>query len=335
LLDFRLEIDVKRREFIAVLGGAVIARPLVAFAQPSQAVMIGFLGTRGASDDPQLLTAFRRGLAEIGYIEGQNLAIEYRWADSHYDRLPALAADLVKNKVAVIVANGAASQIAKKATATIPIVFVVGSDPVETGLVESLNKPGGNVTGVSILDVQLGPKRLELLHKLNPTKTGVAVLVNPDAPARAQIIIKDLKAAAQILGLELHVLNASTDRDLDAAFGKAKQLGAGGLIIGGESFFNSRSKELGALSVRYSVPTIYQFRAFTSAGGLVSYGTSLTEAYRLVGVYTGRILKGEKPVDLPVQLATKVEMIINLKTANALGLAVPPTLLATADEVIE
>jgi ABC-type uncharacterized transport system substrate-binding protein len=330
-----LEVDVKRRDLVAALAGAVIARPLAAFAQPSEAVVVGFLNTRGAGDDPQLLVAFRRGLAELGYIEGKNLAIEYRWADSHYDRLPALAADLVQKNVAVIIANGAAIRIAKKATASIPIVFVVGSDPVETGLVASLNKPGGNVTGISILDVKLGPKRLELLHQLNPAKAGVAVLVNPDAPARARIILDDLKTAAQALGLKLHVLNASTDRDLEAAFATVKQLEAGGMIIGGESFFNSRGKELGALSLRYSVPTIYQFRKFALAGGLLSYGTSLTEAYRLLGMYTGRVLKGEKPADLPVQLATKVEMIINLKTANALGLSVPPTLLATADEVIE
>jgi len=330
-----LGIDVKRRDLIAALASAAIARPLVAFAQPSSAAVVGFLNTRGAGDDPQLLVAFRRGLAALGYIEGQNLAIEYRWADSHYDRLPALAAGLVRKNVAVIVANGAAIQIAKKATATIPIVFVVGSDPVETGLVASLNKPGGNATGISILDVKLGAKRLELLHQLNPTKTGVAVLLNPDAPTRAKIILNDLTTAAKVLGLKLHVLNASTDRDLEAAFATVKQLEAGGMIIGGESFFNSRGKELGALSIRYSVPTIYQFRAFASAGGLVSYGTSLTEAYRLLGMYTGQVLRGEKPADLPVQLATKVEMIINLKTAKALGLSVPATLLATADEVIE
>jgi ABC-type uncharacterized transport system substrate-binding protein len=326
---------VKRRELIAALGSVVFARPLVAFAQSSPAVVVGFLGTRGAGEDPQLLEAFRRGLGDFGYIEGQNLVIEYRWADSHYDRLPALADDLVENNVALIVANGAAIQIAKKATATIPIVFVIGSDPVEAGLVASLNKPGGNVTGVSILDVTLGPKRLQLLHQLNPTKTDVAALVNPAAPARAQIILNDLKTAAQTLGLKLHIMNASADPDLEAAFQKVKQLGASGMIVGGESFFNSRAKKLGALSVRYAVPTIYQFRGFASAGGLVSYGTSLTEAYRLVGAYAGRVLKGEKPRDLPVQLATKVEMIINLKTANALGLSVPPTLLATADEVIE
>ena len=326
---------MKRRDLIAALASAAIARPLVAFAQPSSAAVVGFLNTRGAGDDPQLLVAFRRGLAALGYIEGQNLAIEYRWADSHYDRLPALAAGLVRKNVAVIVANGAAIQIAKKATATIPIVFVVGSDPVETGLVASLNKPGGNATGISILDVKLGAKRLELLHQLNPTKTGVAVLLNPDAPTRAKIILNDLSTAAKVLGLKLHVLNASTDRDLEAAFATVKQLEAGGMIIGGESFFNSRGKELGALSIRYSVPTIYQFRAFASAGGLVSYGTSLTEAYRLLGMYTGQVLRGEKPADLPVQLATKVEMIINLKTAKALGLSVPATLLATADEVIE
>ena len=326
---------MKRRDLIAALASAAIARPLVAFAQPSSAAVVGFLNTRGAGDDPQLLVAFRRGLAALGYIEGQNLAIEYRWADSHYDQLPALAAGLVRKNVAVIVANGAAIQIAKKATATIPIVFVVGSDPVETGLVASLNKPGGNATGISILDVKLGAKRLELLHQLNPTKTGVAVLLNPDAPTRAKIILNDLSTAAKVLGLKLHVLNASTDRDLEAAFATVKQLEAGGMIIGGESFFNSRGKELGALSIRYSVPTIYQFRAFASAGGLVSYGTSLTEAYRLLGMYTGQVLRGEKPADLPVQLATKVEMIINLKTAKALGLSVPATLLATADEVIE
>jgi putative ABC transport system substrate-binding protein len=322
-----------RRDFIWLVGAVTAGRPLLALAQ--QSPVVGFLGTRGAGDDPQLLTAFRQGLSESGYVEGRNLAIEYRWAGGQYDRLPGLAANLVQNRVTVIAANGAAAQAAKKATATIPIVFVVGSDPVATGLVASLNQPGGNVTGVSILDVELGQKRLELLHQLNPAMTSVAALVNPAAPARVEAISNDLRTAANALGLELHVLNASTDPDLDTAFATATKLGVGGLVIGGESFFNSRTKELGALSVHHGVPTIFQFREFASAGGLASYGTSLTSSYRLVGLYTGRILKGEKPGELPVQLATKIDMIINLKTAKALGLSVPSTLVATADELIE
>jgi putative ABC transport system substrate-binding protein len=322
-----------RRDFIWLVGAVTAGRPLLALAQ--QSPVIGFLGTRGAGDDPQLLTAFRQGLSESGYVEGRNLAVEYRWAGGQYDRLPGLAANLVQNRVTVIAANGAAAQAAKKATATIPVVFVVGSDPVATGLVASLNQPGGNVTGVSILDVELGQKRLELLHQLNPAMTGVAALVNPASPARVEAISKDLHTAAKALGLELHLLNASTDRDLDAAFATATKLGAGGLVIGGESFFNSRTKQLGALSVHHRVPAIFQFREFAAAGGLASYGTSLTNSYRLVGLYTGRILKGEKPGELPVQLATKIDMIINLKTAKALGLSVPSTLVATADELIE
>jgi putative ABC transport system substrate-binding protein len=235
----------------------------------------------------------------------------------------------------VIAANGRAAQATKAVTAAIPIVFVAGFDPVEVGLVTSLNRPGGNITGVSILDVELGPKRLQLLHELLPTATVIAALVNPNDPARAETTSKELQAAADGLGLQLHILHASTDRELDTAFASLAKLRLGGLVIGGEPFFNSRSEQLGALSMRHAVPTIYQLRAFAAAGGLASYGGNLTNAYHLVGVYTGRILKGEKAADLPVQQSTKIELIINLKTAKALGIAFPLTLLGRADEVIE
>jgi putative ABC transport system substrate-binding protein len=281
------------------------------------------------------LTAFRRGLKEVGYVEGQNVAMEYRFAENQYDRLPVLAADLVRRQVAVIVANGPAAKAAKEATPTIPIAFVAGFDPVEVGLVASMSRPGGNITGVSILDVELGPKRLQLLHELAPTATIIAALVNPTDPARAETTSKELQAAARTLGLQLHVLHASTDRDFDTVFARLVELRAGGLVIGGEPFFNSRSEQLGALTLRHAMPTIYQLRAFAAAGGLVSYGGSLTDAYRQVGIYTGRLLKGEKPADLPVQQSTKVEMVINLKTAKMFGLTVPQSLLGRADEVIE
>jgi putative tryptophan/tyrosine transport system substrate-binding protein len=326
---------MRRREFLTLLGGAAAACPLAARAQQAAMPVVGYLNTRGPGDDPQLLAALRRGLKEVGYVEGQNVAIDYRFAENQYDRLPALAADLVRRQVAVIAANGFAAQTAKAATATIPIVFVAGFDPVEVGLVPSLSRPGGNITGVSILDVELGPKRLELLHELVPTASMMAALVNPSDPIRAETISRDLQAAARALKLQLQVLYASSDRDFDAVFANLARLQAGGLVIGGEPFFNSRSEQLGALTSLHAVPAIYQLREFTAAGGLMSYGGSLTDAYRLVGVYASRVLKGEKPADLPVQQATKIELIINLKTAKALGLTVPITLLGRADEVIE
>ena len=334
-LEVLRESHIRRRDLITTLGGLAAAWPLAARAQQPAMPVVGFLGSRALGDDPQLLDAFRRGLSEAGYAEGQNVAIEYRFAENQYDRLPALAADLVRRGVTVIAANGPAAQAAKAATATIPIVFTAGFDPVEVGLVANMNRPGGNITGVSIQDVELGPKRLGLLHELVPAAKVIAVLVNPSDPTRAEAIVGGLRVAARTLGLQLQVLHASTDRDFDMVFARLVQLGAGGLVIGGEPFFNSRSGQLGALTVRHAMPAIYQLRAFAAAGGLMSYGASLSDSYRLAGVYTGRILSGEKPGDLPIQQAKKVEMVINLKTAKALGLAVPSTLLVSADEVIE
>jgi putative tryptophan/tyrosine transport system substrate-binding protein len=328
-----MAIHIRRREFIFILGGAAAAWPLAARAQ--QMPVIGFLNSRSPADHTQLLAAFRQGLKEAAYVEGQNVAIEYRFAENQYDRLPSLAADLVRREVALIYGNAVAVEAAKKATATIPIVFTGGVDPVEAGLVPSLNRPGGNITGVTILDVELGPKRLELLHELVPAISTVAALVNPSDPARAETTAKLLQAAASTFGLQLHILHASTDAQLDTVFASLTQLQAGGLVIGGEPFFNSRVKQLAALSIRYAVPTVYQLPEFAAAGGLASYGSSLSEAYRLAGLYSGRIHKGERPADLPVQQATKIELIINLKTAKALGLTMPTALLVRADEVIE
>jgi putative ABC transport system substrate-binding protein len=326
---------MRRREFIAG-ASATAVWPVTALAQQRAMPVIGFLGTRASADDPHLLAAFRRGLKEADYIEGQNVAIEYRFAENQYDRLPSLAADLVRRQVAMIAANGPAAQVAKAATAIIPIVFTAGFDPVEVGLVASLNRPGGNITGVSILDVELGSKRLELLHELVPIATSFAMLVNPTDPGRAETTSKELQAAARSLGLQqLHVLHASNEADFDTVFARLTQVRAGGLVIGGEPFFNSRSEQLGELTLRHAVPTVYQLRTFAAAGGLASYGASLTDSYRLAGVYSGRILKGEKPADLPVQQSTKVELIVNLKAAKALGITVPMSLLGRADEVIE
>jgi putative ABC transport system substrate-binding protein len=270
-------------------------------------------------------------LKESGYVEGHNVTIEYRWAYNEYDRLPALAADLVRRQVTVIAAIGSPSAPAAKATTTtIPIVFIIGFDPVEVGLVASLARPGGNLTG----SVEFGSKRLEVLHELLPTANIVAALVNPDTPA-AETQSTELQAAARTLGLNLHVLHASTGRDFDTVFATLLQLRAGGLVVGNDPFFTTRSAQLAALALRHAVPAIFQYRGFVEAGGLMSYGGNLAENYRLTGVYTGRILRGEKPADLPVQQSTKVELVINAETARMLGLTVPPSLLATADEVIE
>jgi len=297
--------------------------------------VIGFLGSRAPDDDPDLLVAFRLGLKDAGYNEGQNVAIEYHFAGNQYERLPVLATDLVRRQVALICANGPAAKAAKAATETIPIVFTAGFDPVEVGLVASLNRPGGNVTGLSILDVELGPKRLELLHELVPKATNVAALVNPTDRARATAISENMQAAARKIGLHLQVLYARTDNDFDAVFATLAQQQTAALVIGGDPFFNSRAEQLGALTVRHAVPAVYQLRAFAAGGGLVSYGADLADSYRQVGIYAGRILNGEKPADMPVQQATKVELIINLKSAKSFGVTVPLPLLGRANEVIE
>jgi putative ABC transport system substrate-binding protein len=297
--------------------------------------VIGFLDGASADGRAVLIAAFRQGLKEAGYVEGQNVAIEFRFAENQYDRLPALVADLVRLQVTVMAVLGTPAVLSAKATTSmIPIVFVIGDDPIKIGFVASLNRPGGNLTGVTTLASEVGPKRLELLRELLPTVTTIAVLVNPTNP-NAEAQVRDLQSAAPALGLQLHVIRASTEGDLDTAFASLLQQRAGALIIGTDSFMIIQIKRLAALAARHAVPTIFQFREFAAAGGLMSYGGSVTDANRLAGLYTGRILKGEKPANLPVQQSTKVELIINLKTAMALGIEVPPTLLARADEVIE
>jgi putative ABC transport system substrate-binding protein len=327
---------IRRRDFITLAGGAAVAWPLIARAQRPAMPVVGFLNSASPGEVAPRLAVFRQGLSETGYVEGRNVAIEYRWADAQYDRLPAMAADLVRRQAAVIAATGGipSALVAKAASATIPIVFQVAVDPVEVGLVTSLNRPGGNLTGVTTLGAEVGPKRLELLHQLVPTATIIGLLINPTNPG-VETQTRDLQAAARTLGLQLHVLNASTEDDLDAAFATLVKLRAGAVVISTDSFFNTRSEQLGALTFRHAMPAIYSFREFAAAGGLMSYGGSISDAYRVVGVYVGRILKGERPVDLPVQRATKTELFINLKTAKALGLTVPQSLLVAADEVIE
>ena len=301
--------------------------------------MIGFLNAASPDLFPHVLSAFRLGLNEWGYIGDRNVAIEYRWADGQYERLPALAVDLVRRRVSVIAtgSNINAAMAAKAATTTIPIVFLTGANPVNDGLVTSLNRPGGNLTGVTTLNVEIVPKRLEVLRELLPMTTIMAVLVNPlNNPAVVETDLRRAQATAHSLGVQtIHVLQASTERDLDSAFSTLTQRRAGGLMISADTFFSGKSAELAALAFRYGVPTISPYREFVRAGGLMSYGGSVTDLYRLVGVYVGRVLKGEKPADLPVQQVTKVELIINLKTAKALNLTIPPTLLARADEIIE
>jgi putative ABC transport system substrate-binding protein len=325
-----------RRAFITLLGGAAAAWPLTARAQQSAMPVIGLLDSTPPHAHPNLLRSFRQGLSETGYVEGQNVAIEYRWSDGQYDRVPELAADLVRRQVTVIATiDGSPSALAAKAaTSTLPIIFRIGADPVALGLVTSLNRPGGNVTGVTSLTVEVGPKRLEVLHQVVPTATAVALLVNPTSPF-AETLTSDLRSAARTLGVRIHVLNATTELDLGSAFANLVRLQVGGLVIGSDVFFNTESERLAALSVRHAIPAVYQYREFVSAGGLMSYGGSLEDSYRLTGIYTGRVLKGEKPADLPVQQSTKVELFINLKTAKALGLTVPDKLLVAADEVIE
>jgi putative ABC transport system substrate-binding protein len=329
-----MAIGIGRRQFIAALGGAVLAWPLAARAQQTAMPVIGYLNSTSASGWAAQLAAFLQGLQEAGYREGRNVAIEYRWAEGQNDRLPAMAAELVRMQVNVLVANGPSALPAKAATTTIPIVFTTGADPVQLGLVTSLNRPGGNLTGVSTLNVEMGAKRLQLLHELVPNATSIAMLINPTDP-NAETNTKDARAAARTLGLELHMLHASAASDFDLVFQSLVQLRAGALVIGSDAFLISQSEHLGALAIRNAVPTIGPYRDFAVAGGLMSYGDSLTELYRQAGVYTARILKGEKPADLPVQQATKDELVINLKTAKALGLTIPITLLGRADEVIE
>ena len=328
---------MKRREFISLLGGAAAAWPLAARAQQPAMPVIGFLSSASPNLYSDRLRTFREGLKEAGYVEGRNVEIDYRWAEAHNDRLPVLAAELVHRQVAVIVAAGGtpSALAAKVATTAIPIVFGVAVDPVEVGLVESLNRPGGNLTGVTNLNAEVGPKRLELLHELLPTATIVAVLVDPTSPTLAEAFSRDLHAAAHPLGVQLHVLHATSERDFDAVFATVAQVRASALIIGPGTLFVARSEQLAVLAARHAVPTVFQYRPFAAAGGLLSYGSNETEFYRLVGSYAGRILKGEKPADLPIQQSTKVELIINLKTARALSLTIPLPLLGRADEVVE
>jgi putative tryptophan/tyrosine transport system substrate-binding protein len=325
---------MRRRNFITLLGGATTAWPLAALAQQPALPVIGFLNGSSPDGYAPMVASFRQGLKEIGYIDGENVGIDFRWADGRYDRLPEMAADLIRRQVSVIVANTPANLVAKAATGTTPIVFTTSSDPVSVGLVASMNRPGGNVTGISQLNVEVGPKRLELARELIPSAAAVALLINPTNPQDEEIS-RAARAAALGLGFQIHVLRASTVAEIEAAFADFSGLKTSVLTIGTDAFFNGRIVELASFAVRYQVPAIYQYDEFTSAGGLMSYGGSVRDSYHLAGVYTGRILKGEKPGDLPVQQSTKVELIVNLKAAKALSIAVPLSLLGRADQVIE
>lgn len=326
---------MKRRKFIILLGG-VAAWPLVVRAQQPAMPLIGFLHSRAPEDTPNLTAAFHQGLKETSYVEGQNIGIEYRWAHNKHERLPGLATELVSRGVGLIAAFGGnvSALAAKAATATVPIVFAVGGDPVELGLVASLNRPGGNLTGVSMLVGLLGAKRLELMRELVRQPTTIAVLINPTNPS-ATIYTQDAERAAHAIGQQIQILNASNEREIEAAFVALAPLRAGAVLVTTDTLFVARREQLVALSARYGVPTIYEYRDFPAAGGLASYGPSIADVFRQVGIYAGRILKGTRPSDLPVLQPTKFELVINLKTAKALGLDVPPTLLARADEVIE
>jgi putative ABC transport system substrate-binding protein len=328
---------LQRRELITLVGRTAAAWPLAAHAQQRATPVIGLLGSESPNLWASRMQAFHQGLNETGYVDGRNVVIEYRWAEGHNDLLPALAADLVRRPVTVIAAPGStpATLAAKAATSTIPIIFWVGGDPIGLGLVGSMNRPEGNLTGLTTLNHGLVAKRMELLHEVAPGTSSIAVLINPTSPTLSKITIEEAQTAARGLGLELHILKASTERDLDGVFANLVQLRAGGLVLGTDAFFSGRLEQLAALSVRYAVPVVYQFREFAAAGGLMGYGGSLAEAFRGTGVYTGRILKGAKPADLPVQQVTKLELYINLQTAKALRLHVPQHLIGRANEVVE
>ena len=327
---------MRRREFISLLGGAAVGWPLAARAQQPAMPVVGFLGTASPRPFAHLVAGFRRGLQETGFVEDRSVVIEYRWAEGHYDRVPALAADLVRRQVAVIVTVGGetSAAAAKAATATIPIVFNTGTDPVRLGLVASLARPGGNATGVNIFTTELAEKRLGLLRDVVPAATTIAVLSNPNFGA-AVANVRESEAAARAMGKEVVIFNASSDAEIETAFAKIALARPGALLVGADPFFNSRRGLIVALAARHAIAAIYEWREFAEAGGLISYGTSLIEAYRQQGIYAGRILKGEKPADLPVVQLSKFELVINLNTAKALGLAIPPGVLALADEVIE
>jgi putative ABC transport system substrate-binding protein len=327
---------MRRRDLIALLGSAAAAWPVAARAQQPAMPVIGFLRITTATSSAHLLAAFRRGLGEVGFVEGQHVAIEHRWADNQPDRLPALAADLVRRQVAVIAATDSKATLAsKEATATIPIVFVFGNDPVRLGVVTSLNRPDGNVTGVSFVNTDLGAKRLGLLHELVPKAAVIAVLVDASNPEGEDITMRDAQEGARAVGRPIVVAKVAGERDFDPAFAKFVQQGAGALLVTGGPFFNGQRRRIAALAIRHALPAVFNVREYAEAGGLMSYGTSQTDAYQRAGVYVGRILKGARPAGLPVLLPTKFELVINLATAKALGLEIPPTLLARADEVIE